>query len=163
MTEAQIGFGAEGELGVVIADACYVISDIAEDGANHLIINDAPFAAQMQRDNHHVTLTKGSHRVHFTLYPARAAGYLSHMPVVDENAGADEVIAPMPGLLTSLLVKAGDEVQKGQNVAIIEAMKMENMLQAEASGTVKSVHAKEGDNLNVEDLILTLDLADEAS
>ena len=163
VTEAQIGFGAEGELGVVIADACYVISDIAEDGANHLIINDAPFAAQMQRDNHHVTLTKGSHRVHFTLYPARAAGYLSHMPVVDENAGADEVIAPMPGLLTSLLVKAGDEVQKGQNVAIIEAMKMENMLQAEASGTVKSVHAKEGDNLNVEDLILTLDLADEAS
>ena len=163
VTEAQIGFGAEGELGVVIADACYVISDIAEDGANNLIINDAPFAAQMQRDNHHVTLTKGSHRVHFTLYPARAAGYLSHMPVVDENAGADEVIAPMPGLLTSLLVKAGDEVQKGQNVAIIEAMKMENMLQAEASGTVKSVHAKEGDNLNVEDLILTLDLADEAS
>ena len=163
VTEAQIGFGAEGELGVVIADACYVISDIAEDGANHLIINDAPFAAQMQRDNHHVTLTKGSHRVHFTLYPARAAGYLSHMPVVDENAGEDEVIAPMPGLLTSLLVKAGDEVQKGQNVAIIEAMKMENMLQAEASGTVKSVHAKEGDNLNVEDLILTLDLADEAS
>ncbi len=163
VTEAQIGFGAEGELGVVIADACYVISDIAEDGANHLIINDAPFAAQMQRDNHHVTLTKGSHRVHFTLYPARAASFLAHMPVVDENAGADEVIAPMPGLLTSLLVKAGDEVQKGQNVAIIEAMKMENMLQAEASGTVKSVHAKEGDNLNVEDLILTLDLADEAS
>ena len=163
VTQAQIGFGAEGELGVVIADACYVISDIAEEGANDLVINDAPFVAQMQRDNHHVTLTKGSHRVHFTLYPARATGYLAHMPVVDENAGADEVIAPMPGLLTSLLVKAGDEVQKGQNVAIIEAMKMENMLQAEASGTVKSVHAKEGDNLNVEDLILTLDLADEAS
>ena len=163
VTQAQIGFGAEGELGVVIADACYVISDIAEEGANDLVINDSPFVAQMQRDNHHVTLTKGSHRVHFTLYPARATGYLAHMPVVDENAGADEVIAPMPGLLTSLLVKAGDEVQKGQNVAIIEAMKMENMLQAEASGTVKSVHAKEGDNLNVEDLILTLDLADEAS
>ena len=163
VTQAQIGFGAEGELGVVIADACYVISDIAEEGANDLVINDAPFVAQMQRDNHHVTLTKGSHRVHFTLYPARATGHLAHMPVVDENAGADEVIAPMPGLLTSLLVKAGDEVQKGQNVAIIEAMKMENMLQAEASGTVKSVHAKEGDNLNVEDLILTLDLADEAS
>lgn len=163
VTQAQIGFGAEGELGVVIADACYVISDIAEEGANDLVINDAPFVAQMQRDNHHVTLTKGSHRVHFTLYPARATDYLAHMPVVDENAGADEVIAPMPGLLTSLLVKAGDEVQKGQNVAIIEAMKMENMLQAEASGTVKSVHAKEGDNLNVEDLILTLDLADEAS
>lgn len=163
VTQAQIGFGAEGELGVVIADACYVISDIAEEGANDLVINDAPFVAQMQRDNHHVTLTKGSHRVHFTLYPARATDYLAHMPVVDENAGADEVIAPMPGLLTSLLVKEGDEVQKGQNVAIIEAMKMENMLQAEASGTVKSVHAKEGDNLNVEDLILTLDLADEAS
>ena len=163
VTQAQIGFGAEGELGVVIADACYVISDIAEEGANDLVINDSPFVAQMQRDNHHVTLTKGSHRVHFTLYPARATDYLAHMPVVDENAGADEVIAPMPGLLTSLLVKAGDEVQKGQNVAIIEAMKMENMLQAEASGTVKSVHAKEGDNLNVEDLILTLDLADEAS
>ena len=67
----------------------------------------------------------------------------------------------MPGLLTRLLVQEGDIVKKGQNVAVIEAMKMENMLVAEANGSVKAIIAQVGGNLNVEDLILTLSLDDE--
>ena len=67
----------------------------------------------------------------------------------------------MPGLLTQLMVELGDKVQKGQNVAVIEAMKMENLLIAEASGTVKAIKAKVGQNLNVEDLILSLELDEE--
>ena len=91
------------------------------------------------------------------------SGLFGHMPLVDESAGADEVLAPMPGLLTRLLVKEGDEVQKGQNVAVIEAMKMENMLVAEANGVVKQIKANEGDNLNVDDLIILLSLSDDNS
>jgi propionyl-CoA carboxylase alpha chain len=69
----------------------------------------------------------------------------------------------MPGQITRILVEVGDEVQAGQDVAIIEAMKMENILTSEARGTVISIEVGIGDNLNVDDLILSLDLADDQS
>ena len=67
----------------------------------------------------------------------------------------------MPGQITKLLVEIGDEVRAGQDVAIIEAMKMENVLSSEARGSVRSIEVKIGDNLNVDDIIMTLDLAED--
>ncbi len=60
----------------------------------------------------------------------------------------------MPGLITSVLVKEGDEVQEGQALAIVEAMKMENMLRAEKRAKVSKVLAKPGASLAVDDVIM---------
>ena len=125
-------------------------------------INEVPAAIQIRRNGYRVSLTRGASRLDLTVLPARYDLMLDHMPAVAEGAGADEICAPMPGQITKLLVEVGDEVQKGQDVAIIEAMKMENILQSEAQGTVKSIDVSIGDNLNVDDLIMALDLADEA-
>jgi propionyl-CoA carboxylase alpha chain len=64
------------------------------------------------------------------------------------------LLAPMPGLLTRLEVKAGDTVEAGQPVAVVEAMKMENILRAEKSATVKATSAKAGDSLAVDQVIV---------
>ena len=64
------------------------------------------------------------------------------------------LICPMPGLLTALHVGAGDRVEAGQPLAMVEAMKMENILRAEKAGTVKSVAARPGDSLAVDAVIL---------
>ncbi|MCL6698479.1 acetyl/propionyl/methylcrotonyl-CoA carboxylase subunit alpha [Sphingomonas sp. NSE70-1] len=64
------------------------------------------------------------------------------------------LLAPMPGLLTRLEVKAGDKVEAGQPVAVVEAMKMENILRAEKSATVKATQAKAGDSLAVDQIIV---------
>ena len=64
------------------------------------------------------------------------------------------LICPMPGLLTALHVGAGDKVEAGQPLAVVEAMKMENILRAEKAGTVKTVDAKPGDSLAVDAVIL---------
>ena len=64
------------------------------------------------------------------------------------------LLAPMPGLLTRLEVKVGDKVEPGQPLAVVEAMKMENILRAEKAATVKSVSAKAGDSLSVDQLIV---------
>ena len=66
------------------------------------------------------------------------------------------VAAPMPGLLTAVMVAAGDRVEQGQDVAIIEAMKMENVLHAGTSGIVMAIEAAIGANLNVDEVILTI-------
>ena len=152
-----------GDAGITmkINDCEVTLAAKAVEGLNKFIYQSQEVAVQMMIDGHHVTMTKGAQRLKLVIYPSRVAPYLGYMPVKDESAGADEVLAPMPGLLTQLMVKVGDSVQKGQNVAVIEAMKMENLLVAEASGTVKEIKADVGQNLNVEDLILTLNLDDE--
>jgi propionyl-CoA carboxylase alpha chain len=63
----------------------------------------------------------------------------------------------MPGLLVSLNVAEGDRVEAGQPLAVIEAMKMENILRAEKSGTIVKINAKAGDSLSVDAVILELE------
>jgi propionyl-CoA carboxylase alpha chain len=64
------------------------------------------------------------------------------------------LLCPMPGLLTALHVGAGDKVEAGQMLAVVEAMKMENILRAEKAGVVAKVDAKPGDSLAVDAVIL---------
>jgi propionyl-CoA carboxylase alpha chain len=67
------------------------------------------------------------------------------------------LICPMPGLITAIHVAAGDKVEAGQPLAIVEAMKMENILRAEKSGVVKSVNAAQGESLAVDAIILEME------
>ena len=64
------------------------------------------------------------------------------------------LICPMPGLLTALHVGEGDKVEAGQPLAVVEAMKMENILRAEKAGTVRKANARPGDSLAVDAIIL---------
>ncbi|MCK5040689.1 MAG: acetyl/propionyl/methylcrotonyl-CoA carboxylase subunit alpha [Sphingomonadales bacterium] len=64
------------------------------------------------------------------------------------------LLCPMPGLVVSVAVSVGDEVKAGQALAIVEAMKMENILRAEKDATIKAVLAKTGDSLAVDDVII---------
>ncbi|PCI60862.1 MAG: acetyl/propionyl-CoA carboxylase subunit alpha [Kordiimonadales bacterium] len=67
------------------------------------------------------------------------------------------LLCPMPGLIVSVSVSEGDEVKAGQALAVVEAMKMENILRAEKDGTIKSVSAAAGDSLMVDAVILEFD------
>jgi propionyl-CoA carboxylase alpha chain len=64
------------------------------------------------------------------------------------------LLCPMPGMLVKLSVEEGEEVQEGQALCTIEAMKMENILRAERKGVVQKVNALAGDSLAVDDVII---------
>ena len=64
------------------------------------------------------------------------------------------LLCPMPGLVVKLDVAVGDEVQEGQALCTIEAMKMENILRAERAGVVGVINAAAGDSLAVDDVIM---------
>jgi biotin carboxyl carrier protein len=66
------------------------------------------------------------------------------------------ITAPLPGTMTAVLVKPGDNIKEGQTVAILEAMKMENDIQAESEGTVKEVNVSKGDSVLEGTIIVTL-------
>ena len=76
------------------------------------------------------------------------------MPVKRPPDMSRFLLSPMPGLLVSLAVAEGQEVKAGQELAIVEAMKMENLLRAERDGKVAKLHAQPGDSLAVDQAIL---------
>lgn len=71
--------------------------------------------------------------------------------------GKGKVTAPMPGTVIKLLASEGDKVEAGQTVAILEAMKMENNINANASGTVVSINVQPGQNVDSGQLLLTIE------
>ena len=67
-----------------------------------------------------------------------------------DNLNANKVAqvkAPMPGLVLSVLVKEGDEVKKGDNLLVLEAMKMENIIKSPTDAVVKKIEVKQGDKI----------------
>ncbi len=89
--------------------------------------------------------------------PAHAAQHAQHMIDKVPPDTSKLLLCPMPGLLVSLHVAEGDAVEPGQPLATVEAMKMENILRAEKSGTIAKINAGEGDSLAVDEVILELE------
>jgi propionyl-CoA carboxylase alpha chain len=88
------------------------------------------------------------------VYRPRVAELARHMIAKIPPDLSRFLLAPMPGLLTRLDVAAGDKVEAGQPLAVVEAMKMENILRAEKAGTVKAIHFAAGESLAVDAAIL---------
>jgi propionyl-CoA carboxylase alpha chain len=99
-------------------------------------------------------LTTRGARHQVTVYPAHIAALSRHMLEKVPPDLSRYLICPMPGLLTRLDVGEGDRVEAGQPLAVVEAMKMENILRAEKAGKVKAVNALPGDSLAVDAVIM---------
>lgn len=95
----------------------------------------------------------GSVRKFMVLDP-HVADLMDHMPVKESKDMSRFLLSPMPGLLMKVLVRTGDKVTAGQDLAVIEAMKMENTLTADVDGIVSSVLADVGDSLAVDAVII---------
>ena len=84
----------------------------------------------------------------------RQAELYALMPVKAAPDTSKFLLSPMPGLLASVAVAEGQDVKAGEALAVVEAMKMENVLRAVRDGTVKTLHAKAGDSLRVDQKII---------
>ena len=82
---------------------------------------------------------------------ATLAAYMLEKPAPDTSKF---LLCPMPGLVVSIHAKVGQDVKAGETLAVVEAMKMENVLRAERDGVVKRIAANQGDSLPVDAVIL---------
>ena len=87
------------------------------------------------------------------LSPRRAELY-ARLPEKVPPDTSKLIQSPMPGLVVAVPVTVGQEVKEGETVAIIEAMKMQNILKAERDGVVKTVGAKAGDPVAADDVLV---------
>jgi propionyl-CoA carboxylase alpha chain len=117
-------------------------------------IDDHPVAVQIRAVANGFALTYRGVETRAFVFTEREADYARLMPVKKIADTGKKVLCPMPGLVVSIAVKEGQEVKAGETVAVVEAMKMENVLRAEIDGTVKKINAKPGDSLAVDAIIL---------
>jgi propionyl-CoA carboxylase alpha chain len=117
-------------------------------------IDTAPVIFQLDRDGVGFRLTRDGASLGVKVLPPRAAELLSQIPAKPPPDLSRFLLSPMPGLLVSIAVGEGEEVKTGEELAVVEAMKMENVLRAERDGTVAKLRAKPGDSLAVDQVIL---------
>ena len=120
-------------------------------------INGEEIFVQVERDQQTYRLYHGGCRADVTILTPRAAELSRHMPVKVAPDMSGFLLSPMPGLLVSLSVKEGDAVSAGEQLAVVEAMKMENTLHAERDGIVAKINYDIGASLAVGDKILELE------
>ncbi|HEY2147526.1 MAG TPA: biotin/lipoyl-containing protein, partial [Pirellulales bacterium] len=117
-------------------------------------VNSTRVCLQVERRNMTYRLFHWGSQVDVMVLTARAAELLATMPEKKPPDTSRFVLSPMPGLLSQLMVNAGDEVKPGQHLAVVEAMKMENVLGAERDGRIRRTLATVGDTLAVDQPIL---------
>jgi propionyl-CoA carboxylase alpha chain len=88
------------------------------------------------------------------VYTEREARYARLMPAKILSGSEKAVRCPMPGLVVAIAVSEGQDVKAGETLAVVEAMKMENILRAERDGTIKAIRVKQGDSVAVDAVIM---------
>jgi propionyl-CoA carboxylase alpha chain len=138
------------------------------DGTRHRLVSDwrvsdpvyrgeldgRAFTLQVERIGLRYRLQHRGVRVDAEVMSPRAAELLARMPVKAAPDLSRFLLSPMPGLLREVAVTAGQAVKAGERLAVIEAMKMENILRAERDCVVEQVSAAQGDSLAVDQVIL---------
>jgi propionyl-CoA carboxylase alpha subunit len=117
-------------------------------------IDGAPVAVQVRPVASGFMLSHHGVEAKTFIYTEREAAAARLMPVKVAADTGKKVLCPMPGLVISIAVAVGQDVKAGETLAVVEAMKMENVLRAERDGVVKTILAKKGDSLAVDAVIL---------
>jgi len=121
------------------------------------MINGEEVHVQVQRRGQIYTLSRGGSQSDVRILNPRAAKLYELMPVKAPADMSGHVVAPMPGLLVSVAVAEGEEVKAGDELAVLEAMKMENALRAERNGVVGKIHFAAGESVEVDEIIMELE------
>jgi propionyl-CoA carboxylase alpha chain len=117
-------------------------------------IDGHSIAMQVRPTANGIRLSHQGYEVAAHVFTESEAGAARVMPVGAKTDSGKKLLCPMPGLVVSIAVSEGQEVKAGETLAVVEAMKMQNVLRAERDGTVKKIHAVPGATLAVDALIL---------
>jgi propionyl-CoA carboxylase alpha subunit len=124
------------------------------EGVWHGMIDGLPITVQVRAMPNGFRLAHQGFEVPVSVFTEGEANAARLMPVNTSTDTGKKLLCPMPGLVISIDVAEGQDVKAGETLAVVEAMKMQNVLRAERDGIVKSIHAKPGATLAVDALIL---------
>jgi biotin carboxyl carrier protein len=115
--------------------------------AGWLLVNGRPYEVTVDRNLHWIKSSRGVHRLEIRD---------RETPVTRPASGDGRVKAPIPGQIARVLVKVGDQVEAGQPLLILEAMKMENQVRAPRAGTVEQLNVAAGQTVTLRALLVEI-------
>ena len=144
------------------------IQDIEGNIAN-VTVNGIPFEVEMKQpvksSKHKVKLTDGQNNISASSVASAGSAAGSSSAASSDSASSSKqatpaagkpVVAPLPGTINEIKVKVGDKVNTGDTVVVLEAMKMQNNIDAETSGTITSINVNKGDAVMEGDTLVTI-------
>jgi propionyl-CoA carboxylase alpha chain len=118
------------------------------------VMDGTPFTVRVRPAPEGFVIRHRGAQAHVLVLTPRSAELHEKLPPKKAADTSKMVLSPMPGLVVSIDVAAGQEVKTGEVVAVLEAMKMQNILRAERDGTVKAVNAKSGDSVAADEVLV---------
>jgi propionyl-CoA carboxylase alpha chain len=118
------------------------------------VLDGAPFTCQVKPAAEGFVIRHRAATSHVLVLSPRSAELHEKLPPKKAADTSKMVLSPMPGLVVSVDVATGQEVKTGEIVAVLEAMKMQNIIRAERDGTVKAVNHKAGDSVAADEVLV---------
>lgn len=155
-------FKTEVQKGEVLVDDQTVAIDMVKIDENHfhLIYNDQSYNAEVLSvdTKEKVMKIKVNQNIYDLEIRDQYDELLKNLGLENLNANkVKEIKAPMPGLVLKIVVNEGDVVKKGENLLVLEAMKMENMIKAPADVVIQKIKVKSGEKVEKNQLLILLD------
>ena len=152
-------FNIEKADGTLLIDNDEATYDLLKNGDNgyHLIYNNQSFNIEvLNKDNHSGELTlKINGRVISTQLQNKLADLLKKMGMDNNKKKLKDLKAPMPGLVLDIMVKEGEEVTEGQELIVLEAMKMENAIKSPQDGIIDKIQIDKQDKIDKNHTLLS--------
>jgi len=156
----KYNFAIEAENSAILVnkEAVVLNREVLNDKSTHVIYQNHSYTLEI------VTVDKvekiASVKVNGTIYKVAVADQFDQLlkQLGMDNLTAvkvQQIKAPMPGLVLSILVSEGQEVKKGDSLFILEAMKMENMIKSPTDGTIKKIAIKQGDKVEKNEVLIS--------
>jgi biotin carboxyl carrier protein len=125
------------------------------DNSLSLIANGESFETRIDRSGEALTIFLEGKPYHCIVHDPRSLR--SSKRTGTHEAGEQRITASMPGKVVRVLARAGEAIQAGQGILVIEAMKMQNEVRAPKAGTLKSIVAQQGANVNAGEVLATIE------
>jgi len=159
----------------VVFDEAYGQRSLAVDGKEHKLtllrsepgrirftVDGRPIDALVTNDADEMTVDAGAGPVSLQVEETRFAEVRKISGVSDKRRAAADLKAPMPGLVTRIMVAEGDLVESGTPLLVMEAMKMENELRAQGDGRVARIHVTSGNAVEQGTILIAFEVVPEA-
>ncbi len=127
------------------------------EGLTEVYINKKKYLFQFEKFRNYLSITYLDYSVNFNFYDKTTAKFEKYMLEEESKDLSKYLLAPMPGKIVSVNVKDGQKIKSGENLLILEAMKMENLITATKDTKIKKINIKENDAVEVDQILIEFD------
>ena len=127
------------------------------EGLTEVYINKKKYLFQFEKFRNYLSITYLDYSVNFNFYDKTTAKFEKYMIEEESKDLSKYLLAPMPGKIVSVNVKDGQKIKSGENLLILEAMKMENLITATKDTKIKKINIKENDAVEVDQILIEFD------